>query len=387
MSPGDCLIWVGSDYYRTVHRFVSEARTRGCCRRVPAWPAWAIPGKTRVFLAHRDRHDRTDRGSVFGYFTLAAVGIVVDKAKIRAASPAKLQPFVDHCRRNPAGKKRPDPLPEKPPYDDEVVDFVVDLLFGCENEDAYGISTDQTEAEPNRLCGDRSTHGALYFVDDYAREIDEALCELLKELLKDDRRRKRRRRPPFDEALERARSPSGAWATVPKELADIAEPSGGLVLFKRPYPSYAHVPQAFFRNLLRVDGDELLRRIVASYRKSEEPRPRGTPTIELPYHRSRVEPGEKKTKARLVVDLADERQASTDLVEDFWWSFAKMIERELRERERITFTGVGTFSVKESKGTKQVKFKPSESLEGRVRGTKPPLPRRAGRPRSRASAP
>jgi nucleoid DNA-binding protein len=387
MSPGDCLIWVGSDYYRTVHRFVSEAATRGCCRRVPAWPAWAEAGQTRVFLAHRDRHDRTDRGSVFGYFTLAAVGIVVDEAKIRAAPPAKLEPFVDFCRRNPAGKPRPVPLPEGPPYDGDVVDFIVDLLLGCENDDGYGISTDQGDLEEDRLCGDRSTHGALYFVDDLAREIDEALCELLKELLKDDRRPRRRRRSHFDEVVEQARSTLREETTVPKELADIAEPRGRLVVFKRPYPTYGHIPQAFFRGLLRVEGDELLRQIVASYRETQEPRPRGTPTIELPYYLASVEPGGKKTKRRLVTDLADERQATTDHVRDFWGSFAEMIERELRERERITFTGVGTFLVKESRGAKQIKFKPSDSLKERVRGTRPPSRRQARRWRSGASAP
>jgi nucleoid DNA-binding protein len=258
-------------------------------------------------------------------------------------------------------------------------------LLGCDGEDAYGISTAQGSLEDDRLCGDRSTHGAIYFVDEFAREVDEALCELLKELLKDDRKRRRRRRSRFDEVVERARSAVEEETTVPKELAGVAEPRGRLVLFNKPYPTYGHVPQAFFRGLLRVEGDELLDQIVASY--SESGKRKGTPTIELPYHLGPVAPGGKKTKRSLVSDLADERQATTNHVRDFWGSFAEMIERELRERERITFTGVGTFFVKESRGAKQIKFKPSDSLKERVRGTKPPSPRRARRWRSGASAP
>lgn len=232
----DCLIWVGSGSYGTVARYVKEAETRGCCRRIPNWPSWAKPGETRVFLAHRDAFRRPDRGVIFGYFVLHGVDIILDqkdcddykrlKAECGNVLNAEQDPELSRSfAKTPEGKKCLEPIvdfwrkkldkrlpfnnPPKPggepgPADSEndVVDFVLDFLLCGEPEgiryrrNGYGISAVETALEEERWCGLRpygdegQTEGqkmagpAIYFVDALTRTIDERFCELVKELIK-----------------------------------------------------------------------------------------------------------------------------------------------------------------------------------------------------------
>ena len=74
----DALLWVGNAPKKTetVDEFLKEAQLRGCCRMLPFVPGWAKFGKTKVFLAHRDKHKVPSRGSLFGYFVLHRVEII-----------------------------------------------------------------------------------------------------------------------------------------------------------------------------------------------------------------------------------------------------------------------------------------------------------------------
>lgn len=60
----------------TVDEYLKEAQLRGCCRQLPFIPNWAESGKTKVFLAHRDKHTVPSRGSIFGYFVLHRIEII-----------------------------------------------------------------------------------------------------------------------------------------------------------------------------------------------------------------------------------------------------------------------------------------------------------------------
>ena len=83
----DALLWIGQSYkwvdcgrpqscaipfvpVRGDHCFVHEAERRGVSRKIAAVPTWAVPGLTRVFLAHRADQRTADRGRLFGYFVL-----------------------------------------------------------------------------------------------------------------------------------------------------------------------------------------------------------------------------------------------------------------------------------------------------------------------------
>ncbi len=93
----DGLIWIGKSYHRILcrakrncsipfkskgpHCYVHEAEWRGCCRKVPQVPAWAVPGKTRIFLAHRDNPKTKHRGKIFGYFVLHRIELITSRRR------------------------------------------------------------------------------------------------------------------------------------------------------------------------------------------------------------------------------------------------------------------------------------------------------------------
>ncbi len=87
----DLLTWVGERAYPTIDGFIKEAQLLGCSRRLPGLMDWIIPGKTRVFLAHRNDHDDDAYGSLFGFFTINSVHIIYDDVScgrdLKAARP------------------------------------------------------------------------------------------------------------------------------------------------------------------------------------------------------------------------------------------------------------------------------------------------------------
>lgn len=87
----DGLLWVGNapKKYKTVDDFLKEAQLRGCCRQLPHVPIWAIFGKTKIFLAHRDKHKVPSRGSIFGYFVLHRIEIITRNKVAKSLSKIK----------------------------------------------------------------------------------------------------------------------------------------------------------------------------------------------------------------------------------------------------------------------------------------------------------
>jgi hypothetical protein len=51
------LLWIGGVYYKTPEDFMKEARHQGVSRRIPTVPKGLEPGKTVVYLAHREVPD------------------------------------------------------------------------------------------------------------------------------------------------------------------------------------------------------------------------------------------------------------------------------------------------------------------------------------------
>lgn len=233
MKCQDCLIWIGGSY-KTVDEYLREAETRGCCRQVPSWPSWAKPGETRVFLAHRDGFVGSERGVIFGYFTLHGVDIILtqqdcDKYKSLTAKCQRTpecrndpdllkefwktpegrkhaEPLIDFWRKKLSNNRLPFRMPDgtevpRKGLEEDVIDFLIDLLISCEPDgDAdghggYGISADQSSLEEARDCppglrlGPETSNPpgrpSLYFVDTLEREIAKIFCDLLKDLLKD----------------------------------------------------------------------------------------------------------------------------------------------------------------------------------------------------------
>lgn len=76
----NCAIPTPSDLSATrgqARCFVHEAEWRGISRKVPAVPQWAVPGETRIFLAHRGGLTSA-QGRIFGYFVLHRVEVLTE---------------------------------------------------------------------------------------------------------------------------------------------------------------------------------------------------------------------------------------------------------------------------------------------------------------------
>ncbi|MBI2333600.1 MAG: hypothetical protein HYU84_15840, partial [Chloroflexi bacterium] len=108
----DILIWVGQAY-PTVDSYIEEARRQGCSRRLPGLLRWIEPGRTRVFLAHRDAHKDKAYGSLFGFYTINSQHVVYDDITIGRTPDIRMYRPV--LRKN-----------VKPPKDeDEVEEYIV----------------------------------------------------------------------------------------------------------------------------------------------------------------------------------------------------------------------------------------------------------------------
>jgi hypothetical protein len=125
----DLIMWVGTKFYPTIDSYIVEAMNLGCCKRVPKLPEDAVPGKTRVFLAHDE--GKKGQGVIFGFFVLTGVEIILDD-------------------------------PEK----------IAEYQRSYENLNVKIVSSTQAAVEPKRLCGQR-IYGMSYLVS--GQDVDAAM--------------------------------------------------------------------------------------------------------------------------------------------------------------------------------------------------------------------
>lgn len=428
----DCLIWVGQSY-RTVAAFVKEAQRRGCCRQVPGWPSWIMPGKTRVFLAHHDGRGKASEGVIFGYFVVGGVDIVMrpsdcaEYKKIWASvnsltdgGPVPLghpfwnseegmkcaQQMLDFWRKRgvklpfrlpPSGKVPKSPSSGARHAANQLWNFLVDLLVSCEpnyrspHGGGLGISTDFTAFEETRLCGEdglrigpvrhHSSHRksrnngrpAVYLVDALTRAVDEAFCKLLKEVLKQKKtrssgtksgKRSRQNRPPgsldFQKAIKSARHDLGLPADSRK---------GKLTLFAQPFPAFKRFPQASFRGVLRVAGDELLQRI-------EESGHVRVPLV-VPVCCGATPPEKKaRRQLELLAAAAGDLGCTEAYAHQFVAALAKAVNNLLQKDRTVFLPGIGRLNTTADGNLHDIRFRPDDSLQGKLKLTrKHPSPR------------
>jgi DNA-binding protein HU-beta len=405
MSCKDCLIWVGQSY-KTVGSFIKEAEKRGCCRKVPFWPSWAIPGETRVFLAHPDGSERTDQGSIFGYFYLYGVDIILNQKDIdtykglierhrqtRARSDL-IQLIQFWSKKFPRGG-----LPvnfssstSSDGDDDALIDFLLDVLISCETEPSpnggggYIISNDQTTLEEGRLCSEEVGgvrriifrvsdeeiyRPPLYFVDVLTRTIDTFFCDLLKELIKEllkkgecetkeecfEKLEKiaaikgadgcRRGIDQVQAALQKVSEMKREWVIPPKGMKDHVEIHGALITFKEPYPVYRRMPQAAFQGIERIDGDNLLKKIAEKYKGAIS-------VVKLPLCLGDADNNKPKTVDQLVACIARELDITKSFAKQILDTIPEIVKNELKQTCRFKLPNLGTFSVVQRKATKGI---------------------------------
>ena len=425
MPCQDCLIWVGKSY-RSVAEYVEEARTRGCSRQVPFWPSWAVPGETRVFLAHSDSFIRYDKGVIFGYFVLKGVDIILRQPDCDAYKllPDNSDKFDFWQKKLPRalpfkaggagrgggkrdGKKSDDEL-------EDALDFLLDFLISCEPEPdptghcGYGISTTQTALEEGRFCGVRlgpekkSSDGrpAIYFVDALAREIDEMFCELLKELIKEgikavlEREPRKRRKDVPEEERKKIEAEVVARLREEAEAPLDRRRQKGIKQFREAAnkvlgakTDWAEIPAAFERHahargslvvfdepypVFHMWPTTEIRGMVRL--DGDELLERIAHTydgegagreVELPYCADDETPDvDTKPKSWWVNEMSSELQVNKELANKVLDWLGEKVTEQLRSGTRAKLQDIGSIWVKIKKGRKVgVKFNPSKKLK------------------------
>lgn len=245
-EPLDTIIWVGGCYPKILcekqstsdmefsypphgkrprNCYVHEAEVRGCCRKVSAVADWMVPGKSRIFLAHRDKRG-VGCGSLFGYYVLDRIEVI-------------------------------------PPYetssDEHILDNPVHTITKNPVE-CMSVSCALSQLEPYRSCGMRpkkdSERDSIYLVDALASDIVDTFSDYLKT------KKYPTREQCFEKAVEDAGKRHLNPSTTPhKSIKGNAKVCGELVLFdkkNREYPPIRRGSQAAFRGLLKVNGEKLI---------------------------------------------------------------------------------------------------------------------------------
>ena len=293
MSSHDCLVWVGRSY-PTIADYIKEAERRGCCRQVPAWPSWVVPGVSRVFLAHHGNSSDRGRGEIFGYYVLAGVDVIVPPGSPPPTTPRQI------LRRLREWPVDPPPSVPKSPVPGGLA-ITTDLT---ELEEARDCPPDGLRISPKKAPGHRP---ALYFVDRLERAIAErfrawlfaelgtgrkrAKLSLLRQAAasRPANRKRQAGHPAFIEIM--SAEARRVRVRVPKKLAGRASARGALVVFNEPYPCFERRPMAAFRGFIRIDGQDLLDQITS-----------GKSPVDVPYY---VERGTAPARQAIVKTARD----------------------------------------------------------------------------------
>lgn len=384
----DGLLWIGQTYPKFFcgrarscvkperpqgpHCFVHEAERRGVSRRVSHIPPWAVPGQSRIFLAHRGGEKNASRGRIFGYFVLNRTEVLTPSAalappktrkKSRKGEPvesaaAKDQPNVrtekcwdgevivthrydpDRKRWVRTSKRCPDP-PELPECEDgefrlaksEDGESIATHVYGDGEWQATGaagserVPVEDEAFVDHRGCSLRCDPGAVYLVDGLAAGIADAFSARL------DRGSIRRRddvaagRKLFNEVVDGVASEWVSRAMVPSTLRGKASARGGLVLFHDP-PLFEKRPRASFRSLAHIDGEHLLDQIADGVRK---------PAIRTCRERAGV-----TTQQEVVAVLAERAHANKAFTRQLLTGLSDLAQEELENHGEFRVPGMGT---------------------------------------------
>ncbi|HEY6968314.1 MAG TPA: hypothetical protein VJA94_03850 [Candidatus Angelobacter sp.] len=415
----DAVLWIGnaSHTYRTVEQFAVEAGLRGCCRRLPFLPPWMKPRVTRVFLAHRNGHKNPSHGSLFGYFVLHRLEIVIApeippsdhdgfwpknprpyikwirKRRSNGFSPDKLKRLLrdklrrEHLPRVARGEGR-----QKPDWhDDPVLDFLEDVLEELFKEwlkeREYYPKSDSIEGEGHRACSLRGKPGAVYAVDALCAAIHDTYNELLRQKPEKERTRilqelkqandkkwkswlSGRRLTwnaddllnhyvgPFRDAVLKHRPWEAKYKADPR-LKNKSTRHGELVLFQRPFPIFERAPQAAFRGILQVDGEALIEQIARHTG--------GSVALKIKLKESGGQPGKIKTQNQLASLLAEELDLNKACATRFLQRIAGLARQQLSSFQKFKLEGVGTISVHPKRSEREIRFQPSTKISGASR--------------------
>jgi hypothetical protein len=290
----DLLTWIGEGAYSTVDEFIKEAGLLGCSRRLPGLLSWSVPGRTRVFLVHRNGSQDPAYGSIFAFFTINSLHVIYDDItygndpeqwhlELRPGveppqDEAEFEEYLITHKFTITHRKAPETA------SDPISELLAELLKewmkeAIKNTIENGVRHIPWSREADnleRLCGGVSSLGSGRYPGVYASDelgdwiLDQVLDLLLEEEEPPDyfweevvekttvvRKRRRHKRAPMGHSRSRRISLEqihGRSGQPPQDTARIT-------VFREPYPLYYHPPKAPFRGFRRIDGDALLLKV------------------------------------------------------------------------------------------------------------------------------
>jgi len=223
----DAMIWVGSQphQWQTIDEFVKEAELRGCCRHIPCVYNWMKFGKTKIFLASKDKRKEWSRGSLFGYFILNRVEIITEhkiahslpqKKKSRFLWPRDIQYYITYLNKLERKKfpelkiksylkkelqkrhipnirsgntcKKPLLIKVEEKYIDlieEALENFIENWLDTHYEDIIGCfpCNNSLQGEGDRGCSIRKGEGSVYAVDALCAAVHDKYRQLLRKKL------------------------------------------------------------------------------------------------------------------------------------------------------------------------------------------------------------
>lgn len=373
----DGLLWIGQTYSgffcgrsescvdperpQGPHCFVHEADRRGVSRRVPQVPSWAVPGESRIFLAHRGGEQMPWRGRIFGYFVLDRVEVVATSDSLTGSDGHKGKPTrpslkgkpVNPQRKGKPGEPEPDPEGSKfrakecwngkvivthlydprrkewVPTDEKCPKFPEPPQDEDESEDdgLVFLPDDNEMLAEHRGCSLRANPGAVYLVDGLAAEITDAFAARLDQGSIRKRADKQAAKRLFNELVDQIAPAHAPTAKVPRRLRGKAHARGELILFDDP-PLFEQRPQASFRALAHIDGEQLLEQIAKGVAK---------PEIHSCRKRARV-----ATSREVITVVAERAHANKQFARELLTELSDLAHEELDEYEEFRVPGMGT---------------------------------------------
>ncbi len=230
--------------------------------------------------------------------------------------------------------------------------------------------------ESEEYCNRRLIPGSIYVVDALTAEITDRFTKELEKIhlkqdfdkaVNDEKKKDyiRQGAEKFKEVVENIKQGRKSKTVIPGILEGKAELQGELVLFNNPKPILERFDKAAFRNILRLDGDDLIDQIA-----------KGVPRPKISYcSNSEAE--------RLLVNMSQELRINKAFAKRILKTLHEIAKNELKECRRFKLPDFGTFSIVQRKATtginprtkkpisipakKVVKFKPFKNIREEVK--------------------
>jgi nucleoid DNA-binding protein len=162
---------------------------------------------------------------------------------------------------------------------------------------------------------------------------------------------------PFRIAVKTTYKKWDLMHTVDSRIKDKVNIYGELVVFKKPYPILERIPQAAFRGICRINGDELINQI--SKHTGEKAL---IPTIYYCNGGGKIDMKKISTKKELSLLLTQKLNLNIACANRVISLFSSEAISQLKQYNKFKLPGIGTLSLKKTKNGKKIRFSPNKLI-------------------------